>query len=127
MELIIGGACQGQLAYAKERYPDISWTDGGDASLEEICRAQAVFDLHLFIRSQVKEKKDTANLAGTIIEKNPGLLIVSNEVGYGVVPMDAFEREWREAVGRVCTELAAASSRVTRVICGIGTIIKDMK
>ena len=50
---------------------------------------------------------------------------VSQEVGYGVVPMDAFDRKYREAVGRVCTGLASKSKKVTRVVCGIGTVIKD--
>lgn len=66
-----------------------------------------------------------AELAKELLVCNGELLIVSDEVGYGVVPIDAFERRYRETVGRVCTELAAASSRVHRVICGIGTVIKD--
>ena len=41
------------------------------------------------------------------------------------MPVDAFDRKYREAVGRVCTKLAAYSHKVTRVICGIGTVIKD--
>ena len=48
-----------------------------------------------------------------------------HEVGYGVVPIDAFDRKYREAVGRVCTRLAAYSNKVTRVACGIGMVIKD--
>ena len=31
----------------------------------------------------------------------------------------------REAVGRICTRLAAESDKVTRVICGIGSVIKE--
>lgn len=53
------------------------------------------------------------------------IVVVSQEVGYGVVPMDAFDRKYREAVGRVCTGLASKSKKVTRVVCGIGTVIKD--
>ena len=37
------------------------------------------------------------------------------EVGYGLVPVDAFERQYREAVGRICTNLAACADRVDRV------------
>ena len=53
------------------------------------------------------------------------LSLSAQEVGYGVVPVDAFDRKYREAVGRVCTKLAAYSHKVTRVVCGIGTVIKD--
>ena len=64
-------------------------------------------------------------LAQKLIDGNPDIIIVSQEVGYGVVPVDAFDRKYREAVGRVCTKLAAYSRKVTRVVCGIGTVIKD--
>ena len=65
------------------------------------------------------------NLLSRLFLKNPDVILVSQEVGYGVVPVDAFDRKYREAVGRVCTKLAAYSHKVTRVVCGIGTVIKD--
>ena len=34
MKMYIGGANQGQLALAKEQYPDISWIDGKNCSYE---------------------------------------------------------------------------------------------
>ena len=52
------------------------------------------------------------------------VILVSDEVGYGVVPVDAFQRAYREVVGRTCTKLASFSRKVTRVVCGIGTVIK---
>ena len=59
--------------------------------------------------------------------RKSGYHLVSQEVGYGVVPMDAFDRKYREAVGRVCTDLASKSKKVIRVVCGIGTVIKMLK
>lgn len=47
-----------------------------------------------------------------------------DEVGCGVVPMDKKQILYREAVGRSCCILAERAERVTRVICGIGVIIK---
>ncbi len=125
MELIIGGAFQGQLEYGKEKHPEISWVSGKTCSLEELYQAEGICDFHEFIKSQLKENGDCSHLAEDLIAANDNLVIVSNEVGYGVVPIDAFERAYREAVGRVCTKLAAHSSKVTRVICGIGMVIKD--
>ena len=60
-----------------------------------------------------------------LTEENPNVVLVSEEVGYGIVPADAFERRYRETVGRICTELAAGSSKVTRVVCGIGMVLKN--
>lgn len=47
------------------------------------------------------------------------------EVGSGVVPLDRFEREWREEVGRTAAELAQAAELVIRVVCGIPVALKD--
>ena len=73
----------------------------------------------------MKAGRETEGLAGELIRKNPGILLVSDEIGYGVVPVDAFDRAYRERVGRICTELASFSKKVVRVVCGIGTVIKD--
>lgn len=125
MELIIGGAFQGKSTLAKEKYPEISWVKGAEITREELMSARGVLGFHEFIRREMKAGCDVSSLAGELIGKNPEIILVSDEVGYGVVPMDAFDRAYREAVGRICTELAAHSSRVTRVVCGIGTVIKD--
>ena len=74
----------------------------------------------------MQAERDTENLADELIRRNPGIILVSDEVGYGVVPVDAFDRAYRERVGRICTELAAFSQKVTRVICGAGMVIKDV-
>lgn len=125
MEMIIGGAFQGKSAYARETYPEIAWEQGPDLSEDGLFRAGGVLDFQEYIRKEIKEGRDTGELADRLIAANPGVVLVCQEVGYGVVPTDAFERAYREAVGRVCTRLAAYSKKVTRVICGIGTVIKD--
>lgn len=125
MELIIGGAFQGKKDYAERNHPDISWQDGGELSEEELLRAEGILNFQDYIKKEIRAGKNPAHMAELLLKENPRAVIVSEEVGYGVVPVDAFEREYREAVGRICTKLASGSCRVTRVICGIGTVIKD--
>ena len=125
MEMIIGGAFQGKSDYAKEKYPDICWKKGGELNQEQLMKAEGVLDFQEFIRRELKEEHDLTGLADRLARENPDVVLVSQEVGYGVVPMDAFDRKYREAVGRVCTELAVKSRKVTRVVCGIGTVIKN--
>ena len=50
--------------------------------------------------------------------------IICDEVGNGIVPMDAFEREYRERLGRFLIEVAKRADRVERIMCGIGQRIK---
>ena len=125
MKMIIGGAFQGKTALAMEKYPDIVWVDGADADWNLIGTAKGILNFHEFIRKEMQTGNDVSELAERLIRVNPQVVLVSDEVGYGVVPIDAFDRAYREAVGRVCTKLAAYSTQVTRVVCGIGTVIKD--
>ena len=125
MEMIIGGAFQGKSSLAESKYPDIRWVKGAEADWEAISKAKGILGFHEYIRKEMKAGNDISSLAEDLIRVNPDLILVSDEVGYGVVPIDAFDRAYREAVGRICTKLAAYSHRVTRVACGIGTVIKD--
>ena len=63
--------------------------------------------------SVTEMQKKNEDVSGSGRETDPAViqdvLLVSDEVGYGVVPMDAFDRAYREAVGRICTKLAAYS------------------
>lgn len=125
MEMMIGGAFQGKADLAKKTYPGIRWVRGEEISEKELMEAQGVLGFHQFIKKQLEQEREVKDLAAALIRNNPDIILVSDEVGYGVVPVDAFDRAYREAVGRVCTELASYSKKVTRVVCGIGTVIKN--
>lgn len=123
--MIIGGAYQGKAAYAKAQFPDVDWKFGGEITEEELLKVAGVLGFQEYIRKALKAGEDLTGLAEKLAQQDPDVILVSEEVGYGIVPADAFERQYREAVGRVCTALAAKSRRVTRVVCGIGTVLKD--
>lgn len=125
MNLVTGGAFQGKLNYAKETFqiPD-GWVDGEICGEDEIFSCRGIYHFHLLIRRMLKEGKDPDRLAELLEQKNPDICIVTAETGCGVVPVDAFERLWREKTGRICTELARRSGEVHRVFCGIGMVIK---
>lgn len=58
------------------------------------------------------------------ISNAPGCIVISDEIGNGIVPIDSFEREYRERTGRILIKLAEQADEVVRVICGIGQRIK---
>lgn len=126
MIFVIGGAFQGKSGYAEKLFGINAdeWVDGENCNWSEIYHAHAIRHFHEFIKARLKEGEDIESLAEELIKRNPDAIIVSNEIGYGVVPMDPFERQYREAVGRICTKIAAASTEVHRVVCGLGTVIK---
>lgn len=124
MILIIGGAEQGKLGFAKELYPQVTWIDGRTCKEEEVFSCQGIFHFHALIERMIRKEKDVSELSRRLIRENPDIRIISDEIGYGVVPADPFLRSYREMTGRICTELAAFSKEVYRVVCGIGTRIK---
>jgi adenosylcobinamide kinase / adenosylcobinamide-phosphate guanylyltransferase len=54
------------------------------------------------------------------------LVVVSNEVGLGVVPAYASGRLYRDALGRVNQCLASAATRVYLMVAGLGVDIKRL-
>ena len=120
MKFITGGAYQGKLDYARKLYPDAEWADGARCSLQEILSCKAVNHFHLFVRRWIQKGRTHQELTREILEKNKDLIIVCDDIGCGLVPVDAFEREYREAVGRICTEFVKHADEVYRVTCGIG-------
>lgn len=125
MKLVIGGAFQGKQAFAQQKFQmQNGWADGSCCTKDELFAAPGVFQFHEYIRRMTAAGQDTQNFAEELIRENPDLIIVTNELGYGVVPVAALDRAYRENTGRICTKLAAYSSEVYRVVCGIGQVIK---
>lgn len=58
------------------------------------------------------------------LDDNENCIIICDEIGNGIVPIEPFEREYRERVGRILVQLAKRAEGVERVICGIGQRIK---
>ena len=120
MRMYIGGAYQGKLSYAKQQNPDIKWRDGASCTLEELLEAQGVYRFQEFIRKHM----EIEDLAEQLIQENPRSVIVTDEIGYGLVPVEEEARNFRERTGRICTKLVAHCERVERIVCGISTRIR---
>ena len=124
MILVIGWANQGKTLYATEKFQVSRWIFGGDCDMEEIFTAQGICHFEALVERMIKEEKDVKSFLEKLIKLNSDIIIVSNELGCGLVPVDAFLRRFREEHGRACTFLAAQAKEVHRVFCGIGTVIK---
>ena len=64
---------------------------------------------------------DLSALADSLAENR---VVIATEVGGGVVPVDAAEREKREAAGRLACLLAERADTVVRVCCGLPQLLK---
>lgn len=124
VKIITGGAYQGKLAYARRLYPGMTWTDGKSCRMDEIGICSAVYAFHEFVKRWLEAGRSSAELTDLLLEETKERIIVCDEIGCGLVPVDAFEREYREETGRIMTALAERAERVDRVVCGIGTRIR---
>ncbi len=130
MILIVGGACQGKRDFAKNKFPGLTWADGRICEEADLFRCQGIHHFHIYIKRLMEEtaQEDRQSRVDLLVERlwreNREAVILADEVGCGIVPLEALERAWRETAGRACTYLAARADRVYRVVCGIGTVIK---
>lgn len=129
-----------------------SWTDGALADWNQFMEGSLCVNFHLFIRRLMngeaaigamengeKWKDDgwsrrrgweagdgelAEKLVSALMKGNPERILVTDEIGCGIVPLDAFERQYREETGRICCQAARKAAQVWRVCCGMGQRIK---
>ena len=77
---------------------------------------------HLLAQNDLKAAQDTLI---TALRSCAGhWIMVSNEVGHGIVPENALARHFREAQGRLNIALAAEADVAVQVIAGLPQILK---
>jgi len=124
--LIIGGAYQGKLEYAKS----LSIFDGTVADGAELGKAEyadgptCVNRLHLFIRRLLDEGLESGEISRLILENVSDRIIICDDICGGIVPIDKRENHWRETTGRLLCELTEKADIVLRIQCGITRILK---
>ena len=128
MRLVIGGAWQ-QKTEAACRYFRMEkedLIDGRICDLEDIYTCSGIHHFHLYIKRMMEQNPEVSGFAEKLEQNNPDILLISDEIGYGLVPMDSFERAWREKTGRICCEIAGKAETVIRVVAGIPQVIKGV-
>lgn len=118
--IVTGGAYQGKGTFARRIYPEVKWEDGNTVELDAVSTCGGIDDFHEFIRRWLLAGRSAKDLRERILADNRQIALISDEIGCGLVPVDGFERYYREEAGRVLTGLAEHASRVDRVICGTG-------
>lgn len=125
MELYIGGYAQGKLSYVRKKYQisDDRILDGAQQDFE-MAGAEIYHHFHLWVRRKLEEGADVESLTQKLLREHPDCIIICDEIGNGIVPVEAKEREYRERTGRLLCNLAKQADRVERIVCGIGQKIK---
>lgn len=131
MKLVIGGYAQGKLNFVLSKYqiPENAVWDGllpDNSSFQEKepNRQIIIHHFHQWVKNRMSEGGCPEEEIFLFLEHCENCIIISDEIGNGIVPMDPFERDYRERVGRILIQLAEQSEEVWRVLCGIGQKIK---
>lgn len=111
MILIIGGEGSGKRTFAES----LGYTQIADGLLDDspaLCHVEKLVEADL---------AGADALLAALCQKE---VVICNEVGSGVIPVDRERRLAREATGRLCVLLAKQASCVVRLVCGIPSVIK---
>lgn len=121
--LYIGGAAQGKRALAMQLH-DVQAAqvaDGGTLeSADALADIRMLDRLHLLTRRMLARGDNPISLLPLLQDK----IILCDEIGCGIVPLDPLDRRWREETGRLCCALAEQAKLVVRVQCGLPQVLK---
>ena len=124
MILIIGGAYQGKLDFAKNtlgvQEKDIHICKSADIDFSKGC----IYQLEAFAYACVEQGIDPAAYFRSNKDKWKDSVLICEDIFCGVVPVDARQRQWRQVTGRLCQYLTGEADRVSRVFCGLEQRLK---
>lgn len=125
MILIFGGAYQGKLDYALERFcadeNQIYRCNSEDISIPD---GKIIYEIDRWILALIQADANITENVSNFANVNKDAIVICNDISCGIVPIDALMRKWREETGRALAVLARQSDEVIRLFCGIPSRIK---
>lgn len=124
MVLIIGGAYQGKLDYAKAAFSiednEVFACDGTEIDFSRRC----IYRIEEFTLACVRESIDPTEYFRSRREMWKDSILICRDIFCGVVPLGAEMRAWRQATGRLCRYLSGEAAQVSRLFCGLEQRLK---
>ena len=120
MILIIGGAYQGKLDFAKEAFgitaADVFTCTSGEIDFSKRC----IYKIEEFTYNH----PDSIGYFQTHREQWQDSILILQDIFCGVVPMGAENRAWRQRTGRLSQYLSREAAQVSRIFCGLEQRLK---
>ena len=120
MILIIGGAYQGKLEFAKENLgvtdSNIYTCDSDAIDFSKRC----IYKIEEF----TAHNEDPVSYFKSHRSQWQDSVLILQDIFCGVVPMGADNRAWRQRTGRLAQYLSKEASQVSRIFCGLEQQLK---
>jgi len=120
MILIIGGAWQGKLDFAREVFnlteEDIYTCSPGEIDFSRRC----IYKVEEF----TWQHPDPVGYFRENREQWENSVLILRDVFCGVVPLEADTRAWRQRTGRLAQYLSREATQVSRIFCGLEQRLK---
>ena len=124
MTLIIGGAYQGKLAFARETFSlaeeDVFTCSGTEIDFSKPC----INALEEFTLACIRQGADPIAFLREHRAQWERTIFICQDLFCGVVPIDTELRSWRHTTGLVCQYLSREADRVSRIFCGLEQRLK---
>lgn len=124
MILVFGGAYNGKIKYIKEKYnidkDDIYFCNNSELNFDK----KVICGLHVFVKYCTDENIESLEILKNNIHNLKDKIIITDEIGSGIVPMTKEDRKWREETGRCIQYLCKNSTEVYRIFFGIEETLK---
>ncbi len=127
MELYIGGYGQGKLEYVlKVSGCDRKHVVSRPQQIMKYAQNDTVifYLFHKWFYEEIQKGSHPEEEMEEVIAHYEKIMIISNEVGNGIVPMHAADRQYRDRLGAYLCRIAQRAERVERIICQMGQRLK---
>jgi adenosylcobinamide kinase/adenosylcobinamide-phosphate guanylyltransferase len=99
--------------------------DGADSEVILIdCLTLWLYNLLMKWDSDLRIMEETETLIDTLNKSDASFILVSNEVGMGIVPADPLSRRYRDLLGTMNQRIAEALDTVIFMVSGIPIFLK---
>ena len=126
MIMITGGAFQGKTEFAQKSFSlkESDIINGEACGFDDVFSVRCITNYHILIKRLIENNIDPLEFTERLCKENSEVIVIINEIGCGIIPLERSDRIWRELTGRAGCIIAEKASAVIRISCGIPNVIK---
>ena len=115
----------GKKIYAEKLYGKFNNVyDLETQNIEDVKKSGLIINLHSGVKNLLLKNINALEFFETKIELLKQCVITGDEISGGIIPVEKFERQWRDETGKIYQFLASEAEIVDRVFAGLAIRLK---